>query len=69
MFCIIFLCHIYLWEHRKKSSMKINQLTKYQDSFHEDSGKILLYQLLQILYRVSISPLPRGIQEIIWNEN
>ena len=43
--------------------MKISQLIKNQDRFHEDSHKILLYQSLQVLYYFSMSPLSRGIQE------
>ena len=43
MFFITFLCHIYLCESGKKSEMKINELIKYRESFHEDPHKILLY--------------------------
>ena len=43
-FCITFLGHLYLWEHRKKSQMKITQLFKYQENFHKDSHKILVNQ-------------------------
>ena len=42
-FCITFLLHLYLWEHKKKYEMKINQLIKDQESFREDSDKSLLY--------------------------
>ena len=42
--CITFLGHFYLWEYGKKAQMKINNVIIYQETFHEDSHQILVYQ-------------------------
>ena len=41
---------------------------KKQESFHEDSDKILLFQWLQVLHYFSRAPLPSWAPEKISNE-
>ena len=43
-FCVVFLGHHYLLEQGEISQININKLIKYQENFHEDSHKILVYQ-------------------------
>ena len=68
-FCITFLGYLCLWEYGKKAQMKTKHLIKYEETFHEDSHQILVYQGLQVLCYVSVSRLPMGTREKSLNQN